>query len=121
MLGSMAGQAACLIAACLWAVAVLVFSRPIATHGAPAINLAKCLIATPLLALSVILGRTFNELGQAPARDLMLLAVSGSLVSSSVTPPCSRPCPASGCIAPCSCRPQPRSSRRPWHCPSASD
>jgi drug/metabolite transporter (DMT)-like permease len=71
------GELACLGAAALWAFTVAMFRRPIDRHGARAINLAKCLIAT------VLLGGTTWVLGYGPALrsaaggDLRLIGISG--------------------------------------------
>jgi drug/metabolite transporter (DMT)-like permease len=73
----LAGQAACLSAACLWAVAVNMFRRPIQNYGARSINLAKCLLAASLQGATVwILGQT-GALLEAPGRSILIIAVSG--------------------------------------------
>jgi drug/metabolite transporter (DMT)-like permease len=73
----MAGQAACLSAALLWAVSVSLFRQPIEKYGAPTINLAKCLVATVLQGVTVwALGRA-DSLWSAPAVGLLLIAGSG--------------------------------------------
>ena len=79
MNASMLGQAACLVAALLWAVAVTLFRRPVAVHGARTINLAKCVLATVLLAATAGAGSAWHDLVSAPATDLVLLALSGLL------------------------------------------
>jgi drug/metabolite transporter (DMT)-like permease len=69
------GESACLAAAFAWASAVLVFRRPIADHGAPAVNLFKCLLASALLALTMVaMGVGFAG---ATTRDMILVAISG--------------------------------------------
>ena len=71
------GELACLGAALAWAVALTMFHGLISAHGARAVNLVKCLVA------SVLLGGTTLALGQlgplltASPRDLALVAVSG--------------------------------------------
>jgi len=73
----LAGEVACLTAALLWAVSLAIFRSSIATHGARAINLAKCALAAVLQGATVLaLGQT-GSLWTAPARDLALLAASG--------------------------------------------
>jgi drug/metabolite transporter (DMT)-like permease len=75
--GVIAGQAACLSAAFLWAVSVSLFRKPIERYGAPTINLAKCLLAALLQAVTVwALGRA-DSLWSAPALGLLLIAGSG--------------------------------------------
>ena len=77
MSGVLAGQAACLAAALLWAVSVSLFREPIEKYGAPTINLAKCLLAALLQAVTVwALGRA-DSLWSAPAAGLLLIAGSG--------------------------------------------
>ena len=71
------GESACLLAAMLWAVAVVLFRGPIATWGARSVNLLKCLFATAALALTVLLVGGFGSLAAAPPRALWLLALSG--------------------------------------------
>ena len=62
------GEAACLGAAMCWAVAVGLFRGPIAEHGARAINLAKCLIAAPLLAATALVAGQGSVALAAPRR-----------------------------------------------------
>ena len=50
---SILGESACLTAALMWAVAVVLFRGPIAAWGARTANLVKCLVATALLALTL--------------------------------------------------------------------
>jgi len=71
----LAGESACLAAAFAWAAAVLVFRRPIADHGAPAVNLFKCVLATALLALTMLVMGI--GIGGATGLDIMLVAASG--------------------------------------------
>jgi drug/metabolite transporter (DMT)-like permease len=74
---TLAGQAACLSAALLWALSVALFSRPIQVHGARAVNTAKCLLGAVLqIATVLVLGQT-GVLADAPAGALGLLAASG--------------------------------------------
>jgi drug/metabolite transporter (DMT)-like permease len=75
--GTLAGQAACLSAALLWAVSVSLFRKPIEKYGAPTINLAKCLLATVLQGVTVwALGRA-DSLWSASSAGLALIAGSG--------------------------------------------
>ncbi|MFV2071901.1 MAG: DMT family transporter [Thermoanaerobaculales bacterium] len=71
------GESACLSAAMLWAVAVVVFRGPIAAWGARSVNLFKCLFATVALAFTALLVGGFTSLAFAPPRALWLLALSG--------------------------------------------
>jgi len=71
------GEIASLGAASLWAVAVVIFRGPIATWGARAINLFKCLFATSLLLLTVLLFGGLHDMAVARPLDLGLLALSG--------------------------------------------
>ena len=77
MSGSLAGQAACLSAALLWAIAVSLFRRPIEKYGAPTVNLAKCLVATLLQCITVWALGLGDTLWSAPAGGVALLAASG--------------------------------------------
>lgn len=71
------GEAACLGAASLWAVSVLLFRGPIRDHGPRTINLAKCSLAALLQGATVlILGQTWT-LTEAPGSELVFLAASG--------------------------------------------
>ena len=70
------GESVCLTAAFLWAAAVTAFREPIATHGARAVNLAKCLVATVLLAATVAVLGGWSEILAAP-RATLLVAASG--------------------------------------------
>ena len=75
--GSLLGEAACLLAASLWAVTVAMFRGPIERHGARTVNLAKCAIASVLLGATLLAlgwGRAF---GAAPRGDLLLVGLSG--------------------------------------------
>lgn len=71
------GEAACLSAALLWAVAVQIFALPIARHGARAANLFKCVFATVLLGLTLVLMGGWGAFGAASGADLLLVALSG--------------------------------------------
>lgn len=71
------GEIASLGAASLWAVAVVMFRRPIAMWGARAINLFKCLFATCLLLFTVLFFGGMHDLAVARPVHLGLLALSG--------------------------------------------
>jgi drug/metabolite transporter (DMT)-like permease len=73
----LAGQAACLAAALLWAVAVTLFRRPIEVHGARTINTGKCLLAAVLQGLTVLLLGQAGALTAAPLRSTALIVLSG--------------------------------------------
>jgi drug/metabolite transporter (DMT)-like permease len=75
--GTLAGEAACLTAALLWAVSLAVFRTSIAAHGARTINLAKCLLAAVLQGGTVLALGQAGSLWNASPRDLALLAASG--------------------------------------------
>jgi drug/metabolite transporter (DMT)-like permease len=77
MSGTLAGQAACLSAAFLWALSVSLFRRPIERYGAPTINLAKCLLATLLQCVTVWAMGLADSLWSAPTEGLLLIAGSG--------------------------------------------
>ena len=72
----LAGEAAALAAAALWASAVVWFRPAIARHGAQAINLLKGLVATALLALTAAVTGGFPALAAAPAAALGWMAAS---------------------------------------------
>jgi len=74
---SLMGESACLTAALLWAVAVVLFRAPIAAWGARTANLVKCLIGTVLLALTLPFFGGFSTFFFTPGRDLALIALSG--------------------------------------------
>jgi drug/metabolite transporter (DMT)-like permease len=74
---ALAGEAACLTAAFLWAASLAVFRGSIAAHGARTVNLAKCLLAAVLQGATVVALGQAGSLTGAAARDLGLLAVSG--------------------------------------------
>jgi len=76
---TLAGEAACLTAALLWAVSLAVFRASIATHGARTINLAKCALASVLQGATVLALGQAEALWGAPGRDLVLLAASGMI------------------------------------------
>jgi drug/metabolite transporter (DMT)-like permease len=71
------GQAACLLAASLWAVSVTIFRDPIRTYGAQAVNLFKCTTATLLQGLTVLALGLGPAFAATPARDLVFVAASG--------------------------------------------
>ncbi|HSN57128.1 MAG TPA: DMT family transporter, partial [Candidatus Sulfomarinibacteraceae bacterium] len=73
----MLGELASLTAAALWATSVVLFRGPIASWGARAVNLAKCLIGAVLLALTLPATGGYAELATAPGRDLAFIALSG--------------------------------------------
>jgi drug/metabolite transporter (DMT)-like permease len=75
--GELLGEASCLGAACLWAVAVALFRPTIEAYGARAINLIKCSLATVLLGITTWLTGQGGTLGAAPAGQLWLIAASG--------------------------------------------
>jgi drug/metabolite transporter (DMT)-like permease len=70
------GEAACLCAAMLWAVAISIFRRPIQSHGAPVVNLLKCSIATVLLGATVLAAGQGAVFADASAWHLSMIAVS---------------------------------------------
>lgn len=76
-MSELVGELSCLVAAALWAVAVVAFRTPIARHGAPAINLFKSLLAATLLAATLGATRGWPGLLGAPAVDLGWIALSG--------------------------------------------
>ena len=61
----------------LWAVAVVIFRKPIAAWGARTTNLVKCLTATALLALTLPFFGGLAAYTAVPQRDLLFIAVSG--------------------------------------------
>ncbi len=71
------GEAVCLTAAMLWATAVVLFRGAIREHGARTINLAKGLIATLLLTVTVLVVGGWSSLITAPPAHLGWLAASG--------------------------------------------
>jgi drug/metabolite transporter (DMT)-like permease len=71
------GESACLGAAFMWAVAVVIFRGPIAMWGARTTNLVKCLVATVLLSLTLPFFGGLSEFASVPVRDLVFIAVSG--------------------------------------------
>jgi drug/metabolite transporter (DMT)-like permease len=73
----LAGQAACLAAASLWAVSIAIFREPIRDHGAQAVNLFKCAVAAVLQGLTVLALGYAPAFTAVPARDLALVATSG--------------------------------------------
>lgn len=73
----MLGESACLTAALLWAVAVVLFRAPIAAWGPRTANLVKCLIGTALLLLTLPFFGGLTAFSVASPRDLVLIALSG--------------------------------------------
>jgi drug/metabolite transporter (DMT)-like permease len=71
------GEVSCLAAAALWAIAVELFRAPIGTWGPTAVNLAKCILGTVLLAATVVVAGDATTLLAAPAGALLTLALSG--------------------------------------------
>ena len=70
-------EGACLGAALSWAVALTMFRSLIRDHGARAVNLVKCALATVLLGLTAAAFGQLGPLVSASPRDLILVAVSG--------------------------------------------
>jgi drug/metabolite transporter (DMT)-like permease len=75
--GALAGEAACIAAAFLWAVAVALFRRPVGRYGARSVNSVKCLSAALLQGLTVLALGQQGELLSAPLEALLLVAASG--------------------------------------------
>ena len=73
----MLGELACLAAALLWALSVFLFRPAIARWGAQMINLAKGVVATIMLALTVTLLGSWPTLLDGSGVELGLLAASG--------------------------------------------
>lgn len=71
------GESACLTAALLWAVAVVLFRGPIAAWGPRTANLTKCLLGTALLLITLPFFGGFASFSVASPRDLGLIALSG--------------------------------------------
>ena len=71
------GESVCLIAALLWAVAVVLFRGPIAAWGPRTANLIKCLLGTVLLALTLPFFGGPAAYSVASTRDLVLIFLSG--------------------------------------------
>jgi len=71
------GEAACLGAASVWALTLAMFRRPIAEHGARAVNLGKCTLAAVLLGATTWIVGQGGQLRAAGARELLLVAASG--------------------------------------------
>jgi len=71
------GQAACLGAAMLWAIALTIFRRPIEKFGARRINLAKCSLAAVFQGVTVVVLGQAGVLWNAPATSLAFIVVSG--------------------------------------------
>lgn len=73
------GEAACLLAAACWALAVAWFRGPIERHGAWVVNLGKNLLATLLLGLTTLALGQWLTLETASAEALAWTAASGVL------------------------------------------
>jgi drug/metabolite transporter (DMT)-like permease len=73
----MLGEGACLTAAMLWAVAVVMFRAPIAAWGPRTTNLVKCLVATVLLVFTLPFFGWLSAFAAVPSRDLAWIAISG--------------------------------------------
>lgn len=71
------GEAACLLAAACWALAVAWFRDPIARHGAWAVNLGKNLLGALLLGLTTLALGQAAGLATASAEALAWVAASG--------------------------------------------
>jgi len=71
------GESACLTAALLWAVSVVLFRGPIAAWGARTTNLVKCLLATVLLAITLPFFGGYGDFLATPGRELGFIALSG--------------------------------------------
>jgi drug/metabolite transporter (DMT)-like permease len=78
MIAAITGPLTCLAAAATWALAVLMFRSVIAEHGARVINLCKCVIATVLLTVTVVVGGSWPALACEPL-ILGWLVLSGLL------------------------------------------
>jgi drug/metabolite transporter (DMT)-like permease len=74
---SLLGESACLTAALLWAVAVVLFRAPIAAWGPRTANLVKCLLGTSLLLVTLPFFGGLAAYSVASPRDLGLIALSG--------------------------------------------
>ncbi len=74
---SILGESACLTAALLWAMAVVIFRVPIAAWGPRTANLVKCLFGTALLLATLPFFGGFAAFSVASPRDLGLIALSG--------------------------------------------
>jgi drug/metabolite transporter (DMT)-like permease len=76
-LQSILGESACLAAASLWAVAVVLFRAPIAAWGPRTTNLVKCLVATGMLLLTLPFFGGMSAFAAVPHRDLLFIGLSG--------------------------------------------
>lgn len=74
---ALAGPAACLSAALLWALSVGLFRAPIERYGARSIALAKCLLAAVLQGLTVWAMGQGGTLLDASGRSILLITASG--------------------------------------------
>ena len=70
------GEISCLSAAFCWAVAVTIFRGPIGRHGALAVNLFKCVLASAALLLTLALSSRLHWLYDAPRAELGWLILS---------------------------------------------
>ncbi len=71
------GESACLTAALLWAVAVVLFRVPIAAWGPRTANLVKCLLGSVLLAATLPFFGGFSAFASSTSYDLAMIALSG--------------------------------------------
>lgn len=80
------GEISCLSAALCWAVAVTIFRKPIGRHGALAVNLFKCILASIALSLTVWFSGQWGRLFCAPLSEvewLMASALTGLVIGDS--------------------------------------
>ena len=77
--GLLAGQAASLLSAVMWAIAVAMFHQSIAEYGARAVNLAKSAVGCVLLGITMLVLGQVSTLGAASPRDLIWIGLSGVL------------------------------------------
>jgi len=71
------GQAACLGAALLWALALNLFRKPIEQFGPRSVNTLKCLLAGALQVATIFILGQAGALWSASARSLVFVAASG--------------------------------------------
>jgi drug/metabolite transporter (DMT)-like permease len=76
---ALAGDAACLLAALIWAFSINLYRKPIMDHGPRAVNLVKCVLSAALFGLTVVALGQFGSLAAAPGYSVVLLVVSGLL------------------------------------------
>jgi drug/metabolite transporter (DMT)-like permease len=74
---SVAGESACLAAAAMWAVSLILFRGAIGVHGARLVNFAKCLLAALLQGATVLALGQMEALVTTPLRVQALVAASG--------------------------------------------